>query len=48
MAREVHDHDAVFLHNAHQHEHTDEGIERRLLAEDEKRQEAADEGSRQS
>ena len=33
LAREVHDHDSVLLHDAHQHEHADERVERRLLAE---------------
>src|SRR5512135_784127 len=33
LQREVDDHDAVLLDNAHQHEHTDEGVERGLLAE---------------
>ena len=31
LDREVDDHDAVLLHDAHQHEHADEGVERRLL-----------------
>ena len=36
LAREVHDHDSVFLHDAHQHEHADERVERCLLPEDER------------
>ena len=47
LAGEVHDHDAVLLDDAHQHEHADEGVERRLLPEDEERQEPADERRRQ-
>ena len=31
LAREVHDHDAVLLDDAHEHEHADEGVERGLL-----------------
>ena len=43
----VDDHDPVLLHNAHQHEHADEGIERRLLAEQIQRQESPHERCRQ-
>jgi len=27
LLREVHDHDSVLLHDSHQHEHTDVGVQ---------------------
>ena len=34
LLREIHDHDSVFLDNAHQHEHADERIERSFGAKE--------------
>src|SRR5262249_60851534 len=34
LSRKVDYHDAVLLYDSHQHEHTDEGIQRRLLPKD--------------
>jgi hypothetical protein len=42
MAREVDDHDAVLLHDAHQHEHADERIKRRFLPKQDQRQQTTD------
>src|SRR6185369_11606497 len=48
MAREVDDHDAVLLHDAHQHEHTDKGVKRRFLSKNKQRQQSTNESCRQS
>jgi hypothetical protein len=44
VPRKVNDHDAVLLHDAHQHEHADECVERCFLSEHYQRQQPADEG----
>src|SRR5436190_17969212 len=38
LTREVDDHDAVLLHDSHQHKHADKRIERRFLSKHEQRE----------